>query len=151
MTAVQVIKDSNIPDFCRKTRYSAGYDLYNNDGYFDLKPMEKKLVHTGIKVNMMQCDSGTCALVLPRSGVSLKTNLRICNSPGLIDQDYQGEICIILQNIGNTVENVLSLERIAQLVFIKSSLSSQDTDVTFVDDFKYSTERGENGFGFTGK
>ena len=150
MTAVEVIKDPNVPDFCRKTRYSAGYDLYNNDGYFVLQPMQKKLVHTGIKLNMMPCNFGTCALVLPRSGVSLKTNLRICNSPGLIDQDYQGEICIILQNIGNTVETVLSLERIAQLVFIKSPLTSQDTDVRFVDRFRYSTERGEKGFGSTG-
>ena len=151
MTAVQVIKDPKVPDFCRKTPYSAGYDLYNIEGDMLLNPMWKKAIRTGIKVNMMACPFGTCALVLPRSGLSLKTDLRICNSPGLIDQDYQGEICVIIQNIGNKAEHIKYLDRIAQLVFLKTALTSQYTDVTFVDEFKYSTERGENGFGSTGR
>jgi dUTP pyrophosphatase len=90
--------------------------------------------------------NNTCALVLPRSGLSAKTNLRVCNSPGLIDKDYRGEICVILQNIGDEPVTVKRLDRIAQLMFI----TYQENDIQFIDEFKNETVRGTGGFGRTG-
>lgn len=144
---IEVIKDSRVPDFCHKTEYSAGYDLYAClDEPITIRPGQIVLVPTGIRLNMMR-SKNSMALVLPRSGVSLKTNLRITNSPGLIDQDYTGEIKIIIQNIDPHSDAIIQpLDRIAQLV-----LCNHNNDwVHFVDTLGDSTERGSNGFGSTG-
>jgi len=146
---IEVIKKDNVPDFCHKTPYSAGYDLYAClDEPVDINPLEIKLIDSGIRLNMLKEPyDGICALVLPRSGMSLKTNLRVCNSPGLCDADYQGNIKIIIQNIGSTTERINPLDRIAQLVFI----TTKNPEIKFVDKFDVTTERGTGGFGSTGK
>jgi len=144
---VNVIKDPKVPSFENKTKYSAGFDLYNIGGDITLKPLEKTLISTGIKIDMMGMKDKCAALVFPRSGVSLKTNLRVCNSVGLCDQDYRGEVKVIIQNIGNTDETIKDLDRIAQLVFVPIIVPN----VQFETEFSDTTERGEGGFGSTGK
>lgn len=142
---IEVIKEDWVPAFKKSTEYSAGYDLYCQHGLC-IEPGVTLLIPTGIKINMMH-DSCSFAMVVPRSGVSLKTNLRICNSPGIIDMDYRGEIKIIMQNIGKKDETIEPLSRIAQLIFCHYGNSSID----FVKEFKDNTERGSGGFGSTGK
>lgn len=142
---IEIIKNKDVPAFKHGTQYSAGYDLYCMDEDFTLEAGQTMLVHTGIKVNMMETNN-TCALVLPRSGLSLKTNLRVANSPGLIDKDYRGEICVILHNIGNYGVKVLKFDRIAQLMFI----NYEENNIKFVEKFKDETDRGSGGFGSTG-
>lgn len=148
---IEVIKDDRVPDFCHKTEYSAGYDLYAciNEP-IDVLPGETKLIPTGIKINMMTDCPSCMGLVFPRSGVSLKTNLRIANSVGLIDADYQGEIKVIMWNCGNKTELIKPLDRIAQLVFANHQFHTFNS-INFVKEFSNSTERGSGGFGSTGK
>jgi dUTP pyrophosphatase len=141
---IQVIKEDWVPAFKKSTEYSAGYDLWSKD-FVRVEPMQTVLIPTGIRVNMMH-DSCSFAMVVPRSGMSLKTNLRICNSPGIIDMDYRGEIKIIMQNIGDKFVDIEPMTRIAQLVFCHYGNSSID----FVKEFTDTTDRGEGGFGSTG-
>ena len=141
---IQVIKEDWVPTFKKSTEYSAGYDLYCKDS-LKLKPGDRLLIPTGIRINMMH-DSCSFAMVVPRSGISARTNLRICNSPGIIDMDYRGEIKIIMQNIGNEDEIIEAQSRIAQLIFCHYGNSSID----FVKEFTDTTDRGEGGFGSTG-
>lgn len=141
---IQVIKEDWVPAFKKSTEYSAGYDLWC-EKFTRIEPKQTVLISTGIKINMMN-DSCSFAMVVPRSGMSLKTNLRICNSPGIIDQDYRGEIKIIMQNIGDEFVDIEPMTRIAQLIFCKHSNSS----INFVNEFSDTTERGEGGFGSTG-
>lgn len=145
---IEVIKDSRVPDFEQKTEYSAGYDLYACvDESIVIHPMQTVLIPTGIKLNMTK-HPYLFGMVVPRSGMSLKTNLRICNSPGIIDADYQGEVKIIMQNIQQNGDCIIQpLDRIAQIVFTQMNMT---TDIRFVDEFESSSERGSNGFGSTG-
>lgn len=102
-------------------------------------------VKTGI---FCQIPAGYAILVMPRSGLSLKTPLRIANSIGLIDSDYTGEIVVLLWNTGNVSYNIKSGDRVAQ--FVLSEVPKIIWEV--VDDRRYleSTGRGENGLGSTG-
>ena len=85
--------------------------------------------------------------VRPRSGLSAKTKLRVSNSPGTIDSDYRGEVCIILDNISSEESYTINKgERIAQ------GIISKVEKITFEEVEELSeTERGEAGFGSTGK
>jgi dUTP pyrophosphatase len=127
----------------RATKDSAGYDLradiINN---ITINPGETALVSTGTSLELFE---GTCAFVLPRSGLAYKKGITIPNSPGLIDSDYRGEICVILRNESNEPFTIEDGDRIAQLMivsFITPSFIS-------VDELGYSS-RGRNGFGSTG-
>ena len=141
---VKVMKmnqNAEIPS--RGSVQSAGYDLYNSSQEeIEIKPGENVKIHTGLA---MEIPDGTCALILPRSGIASKKNLAPINAPGLCDSDYRGEYMVALHNYGNVPQIVTPGERIAQVVFI-NYLSAAFEQVNSLED----TDRGTNGFGSTG-
>lgn len=110
-----------------------------------IRPGGRELIKTGLAINMM--DPGLVAIVASRSGLSLKHHVHVAQGIGVIDADYHGEIGVILANDGEDEYVVHPGDRIAQLMFqpvVQVSLN-------FVEQFSIETERGEGGFGSTGK
>lgn len=110
-----------------------------------LPPGGRTLVKTGLAINMM--DPALVAIVASRSGLSLKHGIRVAQGIGVIDADYHGEIGVILANDSDTPYEIQQGERIAQLMF----QPVVQVKLAFVDAFATTTERGEGGFGSTGK
>jgi dUTP pyrophosphatase len=110
---------------------------------FTLYPNERRLVGTGLKVAIPPGYEGQ---VRPRSGLAFKHGISIVNAPGTIDADYRGEIGVILINHGADVVTFNSGDRIAQLVVCPVAR----VELIVVDSLE-ETERGEGGFGSTGK
>lgn len=122
---------------------SAGMDLRANlDEPMVLKRFERKLIPTGIYI---QLPEGYEAQVRPRSGLALKHGLLVPNSPGTIDADYTGEVCVMLWNLGEEDFTINPGERIAQMIVSKY----EQVDLVPVDELE-KTERGDGGFGHTG-
>ena len=119
----------------------AGMDLFSVEEVI-LKPMERKLIHTGIKI---QLPKNTEAQIRPRSGLALKNGITVLNTPGTIDEGYRGEIGIILINLGTEEFKVEEGMKVAQMV-IKPTLSLEVEEVIELTE----TTRGEGGFGSTG-
>lgn len=119
----------------------AGMDLFSVDEVV-LKPMERKLIHTGIRI---QLPKNTEAQIRPRSGLALKNGITVLNTPGTIDEGYRGEIGIILINLGQQEFKVTQGMKVAQMV-IKPTLTLDVEEVIELT----STDRGEGGFGSTG-
>ena len=119
----------------------AGMDLFSVEEVV-LKPMERKLIHTGIKI---QLTKNTEAQIRPRSGLALKNGITVLNTPGTIDEGYRGEIGIILINLGAEEFKVEEGMKIAQMV-IKPTLTLDVEEVVKLTE----TTRGEGGFGSTG-
>jgi dUTP pyrophosphatase len=101
------------------------------------------MVPTGL---YMALPDGTEAQVRPRSGLAAKYGISVLNAPGTIDADYRGEVKVILVNLSNEPFVVNPGERIAQLVIAKYEKIEWD-EVEALDE----TERGEGGFGSTGR
>ena len=141
---VQVINKSKHPLPQYATSLSAGMDLRANlESPIVLKPLQRCLVPTGI---YMALPEGYEAQVRPRSGLAIKKGISVLNSPGTIDADYRGEVCVILVNLSTEDFVIEDGERIAQMVIAQYEQAEwQDVDV--LDD----TERGAGGFGHTGK
>lgn len=141
---VKIVNKSNhrLPEYA--TPGSAGMDLKANiDEPFVLKPLERKIVPTGLFIAL---PDGYSADIQPRSGLAVKYGVTVANSPGLCDPDYRGEIKVILINLSNENFVVNPGERIAQLV-IRHFEKVEWDEVATLD----KTERGEGGFGHTGK
>lgn len=124
---------------------SAGVDLracLETD--LTLKPGDTALVPSGMAIHLG--DPGLAAMILPRSGLGHKHGIVLGNLVGLIDSDYQGQIFVSVWNRGQAAFTITPLERIAQLVVVPV------VQVAFnvVDAFRES-DRGEGGFGSTGK
>ena len=138
--SVNVLSDS-IPEY--KTEGSAGVDISNVDGGYVLQSLERKLFSTGIKLAVPE---GYEVQIRPRSGLALKQGVTVLNTPGTIDSDYRGDIGVILVNLSAFPVLIEKGERIAQMVLSK---------VEKIDFIKVSslleTDRGEGGFGSTGK
>ena len=109
-----------------------------------INPGETKLIPSGISIYIK--NPGYAALILPRSGLGHKHGIVLGNLVGLIDSDYQGELLISCWNRGYKEFIINPLERIAQLVLVPVYQAS----FNLVNDFE-SSERGEGGFGSTGK
>ena len=110
---VQVINKSKHPLPQYATNLSAGMDLRANlDSPIILKPLQRCLVPTGI---FMALPEGFEAQVRPRSGLAIKKGIGVLNSPGTIDADYRGEVCVILVNLSSEEFIVEDGERIAHL------------------------------------
>ena len=109
-----------------------------------INPGETKLIPSGISIYIK--NPGYAALILPRSGLGHKHGIVLGNLVGLIDSDYQGELLISCWNRGGKEFIINPLERIAQLVVVPVYQAS----FNLVNDFE-SSERGEGGFGSTGK
>ena len=108
-----------------------------------IRPMERMLVKTGL---FMEIPAGYEAQVRPRSGLALKNGITVLNSPGTIDADYRGEVGVILINLSQEPFEIQSGDRIAQLIFAKVEQAEWNQSETLSE-----TERGEGGFGSTGK
>ncbi|WP_291910873.1 dUTP diphosphatase [Chitinophaga sp. CB10] len=126
------------------TAEAAGMDLRANlEAPLTLQPLERALVPTGL---FMELPTGYEAQIRPRSGLAIKQGLTLLNTPGTIDADYRGEIKIILINLSNEPQVVQPGDRIAQMViapFVQATIQPVEILST--------TERGEGGFGHTGK
>ena len=133
----------NLYNLQKATEGSSGFDLLAalKDKIL-LRPGETKLIPCGFSLQM---PAGFEAQVRPRSGIALKNSVTVLNTPGTIDADYRGEICVILINHGKKIFGIDRGMRIAQLIFMK--LPEIELDVTQKLD---ETERGSGGFGSTG-
>jgi dUTP pyrophosphatase len=107
-----------------------------------LKPGEVKLVKTGIAIAL---EKGVEAQVRPRSGLALKNGITVLNTPGTVDSDYRGEVCVILINHSSVDFTVTRGMRIAQMVIAKYE-QAEIVEVKDLDE----TARGSGGFGSTG-
>ena len=133
----------NLYNLKKATIGSSGFDLLAAlDDKVSLTPGETKLIPCGFSLQM---PLGFEAQVRPRSGIALKNSVTVLNTPGTIDADYRGEICVILINHGKKIFGIDRGMRIAQLIFMK--LPEIELDVTQKLD---ETERGSGGFGSTG-
>lgn len=127
------------------TAGSAGLDLRALvDEAFDIQPGETKLIPTGLSVYI--ADPQLAAVILPRSGLGHKHGIVLGNLVGLIDSDYQGPLMVSMWNRGNEPFKVEAGDRIAQLVFVPVV----QAEFNIVEEFEQ-TDRGEGGFGHSGK
>lgn len=140
---VQIINKSKHQLPAYATIQSAGMDLRANlDQPITLAPMQRCLVPTGL---YMALPIGFEAQVRPRSGLAIKKGITVLNSPGTIDADYRGEVCVILINLSAEPFVIEDGERIAQMVIARHEQVDWEP-VEVLDD----TERGAGGFGHTG-
>ncbi len=141
---IEIVNESHhdLPQYA--TPLSAGMDLRANlDEPVTLQPMERRLVPTGLRIALPQ---GYEAQVRPRSGLALKHGITLLNTPGTIDADYRGLIGVIMANLSTEPFTVNDGDRIAQLVVARHE-TVEWTPVSALDE----TERGEGGFGHSGK
>lgn len=135
------VSQNELPEY--KTPQSAGMDLRANiSETVELRPMERKLIPTGIKI---QLPEGYEAQVRPRSGLALKHGITVLNAPGTVDADYRNEIGALLINLSQDTFFIEPNDRIAQLVIARHE-TAELVEVDVLDD----SERGEQGFGHTG-
>jgi len=137
---IKLSKDASLPSYA--TIGSSGMDLRVIESGI-VKKNEIKLIKTGV---FLEIPEGFEAQIRPRSGLALKHGITILNTPGTIDSDYRGEICLIVANFGNEDFEYNKGDRIAQIVFaevIKADLILSDT--------LEETERNDGGFGHSGR
>jgi dUTP pyrophosphatase len=141
---IRVINESPYPLPEYATPHSAGLDLraHLSESVL-LQPGERRLVPTGLR---MALPDGWEAQVRPRSGLALKHGVTVLNSPGTIDADYRGPVGVILVNHGSEAFEITPGERIAQLVLARY----ERAEWQIVDELD-ATERGEGGFGHSGR
>ena len=134
---------SQLPQYA--TAGSAGLDLRAClEEAIDITPGQTVLVPTGISIYIN--DPRYCAMILPRSGLGHKHGIVLGNLVGLIDSDYQGQLMVSTWNRGTSSFRLEPMERLAQLVIVPV----MQIEWSIVDEFA-SSDRGEGGFGSTGK
>ena len=131
--------DAKTPSYAHKG--DAGVDLHSAEDYL-LKPMERKLISTGIKLSIPY---GYEAQVRPKSGLAIEHGISHANSVGTIDSGYRGEIKVPLINFSDKPYKIEKGKKIGQMVFAKVEEAVFE-EVEELD----STSRGEGGFGSTG-
>lgn len=132
----------SLPEYA--TALSAGMDLRANiEEPIVLKPLDRKIIPTGLFIEL---PAGYEAQIRPRSGLAIKKGITVLNSPGTIDADYRGEVCIILINLSNEDFIINDGERICQMV-IASHVQAELVEVQELGE----TDRDAGGFGHTGK
>jgi dUTP pyrophosphatase len=144
---LKYINESNNEDPSFAKEGDSGFDLR---AYLDepvtLKPLERKLIPTGLKFELPR---NTELQVRPRSGMTLKHGISVLNTPGTVDEGYRGEVGIIAVNLSNDEYTIQPGERIAQAVLI-NVLGQRKCKLDNVEKIS-ETERGDSGFGSTGK
>ena len=141
---VQIVNKSAYPTPTYATEKSAGMDLKANiTEPVTLAPLGRAMIPTGLFIAL---PDGTEAPSRPRSGLAAKFGMSVLNSPGTRDADYRGEIKVILVNLSNEPFVVNPGERIAQMVVARYEKVEWD-EVEILDE----TERGQGGFGSTGR
>ena len=141
---VKIINRSANPLPAYATAGSSGMDVRADlAALIELTPLQRYMVPTGLFIEIPE---GYEAQIRPRSGLALKQGITCLNTPGTIDADYRGEIKVILINLSNETQVIQPGDRIAQLVFQKVEKIQLVEAVEIA-----ATERGEGGFGHTGK
>lgn len=141
---IKIVNNSKHPLPNYATALAAGMDLRANlKESIELFPLERSLIPTGV---FIQLPEGYEAQIRPRSGLAVKHGVSIVNAPGTIDADYRGEIKVVLVNLSNEIFTVNDGERICQMVISRHERIEWN-EVEMLDE----TERGEGGFGHTGK
>ena len=141
MITIQIKKLSELAKIpTRGSIFAAGYDLYSTEDY-TLNPLERYLFKTGISIAIPQGNYGRIA---PRSGLAYKDGIDVMG--GVIDQDYRGNVGVILINFGSSEKKITNGEKIAQLIIEPYvSVIFQETDNL------PETNRGSGGFGSSGQ
>lgn len=143
-TIIPIVNHSHHPLPAYATQGSSGLDLRAFlTAPIQLAPLERVLVPTGLHIAL---PNNWEAQVRPRSGLAIKQGLTCLNTPGTIDADYRGELKVILINLSNEVQMIQDGDRIAQIVFQQV----EKMEWQLVDQLE-TTQRGEGGFGHTGK
>ncbi|HKI90556.1 MAG TPA: dUTP diphosphatase [Draconibacterium sp.] len=141
---VKIVNKSNNELPAYSTEMSAGMDIRASLlEPITLKPLERKLIPTGLYVEI---PIGYEAQIRPRSGLALKKGITVLNTPGTIDADYRGEIGVILINLSQEDFVIENGERICQMIIA----AHETVQWSLVQELE-ETERGEGGFGHTGK
>jgi dUTP pyrophosphatase len=143
-TIIPIVNHSHHPLPAYATQGSSGLDLRAFiTSPIHLAPLERVLIPTGIHIAM---PNHLEAQIRPRSGLAIKQGLTCLNTPGTIDADYRGEIKVILINLSNEIQVIQDGDRIAQIVFQQV----EKMEWQLVENLEI-TQRGEGGFGHTGK
>ena len=135
----KISEDAILPKYAHPT--DAGADVYSISDV-TINSNETKLISTGLTVDM---PAGYAIFIVPRSGMSYKTKLRIANSIGVIDHLYHQEIKIIIENIGQEAYLIKKGERIAQMMIFPVPMIQWAETQEALDD------TGRSGFGSTGR
>lgn len=141
---VRIINKSgnSLPEYA--TEYSAGMDIRAHlEEPMVVEPGQRVFVPTGLFIEL---PAGFEAQIRPRSGLAAKHGITVLNTPGTIDADYRGEIKVILINLSREAFKIENGERIAQMV-----VARHETVQWLPTESLSQTERGEGGFGHTGK
>jgi dUTP pyrophosphatase len=143
-TIIPIVNHSHHPLPAYATQGSSGLDLraFISEPV-QLAPLERALIPTGLHIALPE---NWEAQVRPRSGLAIKQGLTCLNTPGTIDADYRGELKVILINLSNEIQVIQDGDRIAQIVFQKV----EKMEWQLVENLE-TTQRGEGGFGHTGK
>lgn len=141
---IKIINKSRhkLPEYA--TADSAGMDIRANlEKEVLLKPLQRALISTGL---YLEIPSGYEAQIRPRSGLAVRHGITVLNSPGTIDSDYRGEVCIILVNLSAEDFVIRDGERICQMIIARHEIAEwvETADLE-------QTARGAGGFGHTGK
>ena len=140
MSRVKVVLDPEALLPVRQTSGSVGYDLHSTENNM-IEPFSRKLISTGLRVNIPR---GMYGRIAPRSSLAWKHSVDV--GAGVIDNDYRGEVKVLLINTGKNPYEVKKGDRIAQLIFENCStpklevVSEEELDIT---------DRGTGGFGST--
>ena len=141
---IRVVNKSHHPLPSYSTEYSSGMDLRAFlEAPVTLKPLERILIPTGLYISLPK---GYEAQIRPRSGLAIKNGITVLNTPGTIDSDYRGEVRIILINLSKEDFIIQDGERICQMVIAQHE-HTKWKEVDMLDE----TDRGDGGFGHTGK
>lgn len=142
--AIKIVNKSHHSLPAYATSGASGMDLRANlEAPLQLQPMERILIPTGLFIAIPENYE---AQIRPRSGLAIKQGLTCLNTPGTIDADYRGEIKVILINLSTEMQTIQDGDRIAQIVFC----AVEKVNLESVIELEI-TQRGEGGFGHTGK
>lgn len=142
---IKVKKLNDLAKFpTRGSEYAAGYDLYAaTDGPVYILPHSTMKIGTGLSFELPK---GTFAAIFARSGIAAKQGLRPANCVGVCDSDYRGQYIVAIHNDTDEVQMIVSQQRIAQMILLPY------IEMNFYETDNLSkTERGDGGFGSTGK
>ena len=136
---IKINEDAIIPDYAHEG--DAGMDIYSVEDVI-IEPMDWKKANTGL---IMELPKGTEGQVRTKSGIAFNNGVFVLNTPGTVDENYRGEVGVILYNLNKTPFVIKKGQKIAQLV-INEVCYCKTKQVTSLS----STSRGEGGFGSTG-
>jgi dUTP pyrophosphatase len=143
-TIIPIVNHSHHPLPAYATQGSSGLDLRAFvTASVQLAPLERVLIPTGLHIAL---PDNWEAQIRPRSGLAIKQGLTCLNTPGTIDADYRGELKVILINLSNETQVIQDGDRIAQIVFQQV----EKMEWQLVENLE-TTQRGDGGFGHTGK